>query len=155
MEFLKYPCSADKIEETIKENLIVFYMERRNNPLGVVTPVKIKNLVKFYENEKVDYKFNLMDVASGVYLTKEGIRRTWTLNTTLRCGTIKIPIYNNNLKVCPKCGEKTCKKNQVICHTCAIKEKKQYFLRKQSHQGSVPPCFKGHQLDLHYQTQVY
>lgn len=135
MEFLKYPCSSEKIAKIVKEDLTVFYSQKRGNRSGVVTPAKIKNLVEVYENEVLDYKFNLMDLATGAYFEKDGVRRVWMLNAALQHGTIKIPLYNDSLKVCPRCERKTREETQEICHECAIDEKKQFFSTKVKMEG--------------------
>ena len=130
MEYLEYPCSFEKIAKIIKEDLMVFYSSKQGSHLGCTTPVKIKNLVEVYQKDEVDFKFNLIDVKTGLYLEKDGTRRVWMLDAALRLGTIMIPLDDENLKVCSRCKRRACEETQDICHDCEIKEKKQFFSTK-------------------------
>lgn len=126
MNPVKKSFTTYELPKMISEGMTVVYTEKAGPNTGVVTIARVVNV----EQIGNDFKFNLIDVETGEYLSKPtGEPRSWMWNIVRELKTLQIPISNEYL-VCSICKENVVHESQPICHNCIRNEKKNFFKSK-------------------------
>lgn len=114
--------------ETIEDGMTVIYTEKISPNIGSVIMARIVNVVPTQVQD--DFKFNLIDIETGNYISKpSGERRAWMLNAVRKLKTFQLAVLTEQ-KLCSVCNENVVYESLLVCKDCIRAEKRNFFISK-------------------------